>query len=191
MKSKRKSSSTTQSILPWLWVLAVLAVAFGFLAWMGKLIGVRSFAFAFQLHFVLMAVASTSDQALAPQLCSERFRIRPGELTLYRRIGVNGFMRLLQRIGWTRAVMDKNVFDGTRATLPSYEKATRHGENCHTWLFIAVLFPIAWVAFQGWWDAVLWMGSMNIVFHAYPICLQRTQRARLQRLLEMKPNRSR
>lgn len=180
MNSEMKGSSATQSIPRWLCVLAVLAVACGLLAWLANLSGVRSFFFAFQLHFVLMAAATFIDQLLAPELSSERFRVRPGELAFYRRIGVTGFMRLLQKIRWT----PRGRRSWTQATLSAYEKTTRHGENCHIWLFIAVLFPIAWVAFQGWWDAVLWLGSMNIFFHAYPTFLQRMQRARLQRLLE-------
>lgn len=161
----------------------VAGVAAG-LVFFERVAGFRSFLFAFELHFLLMAAASLIDPLLSPELDSPRFDVAPREIALYRRLGVLGFMRLLQRIGWTRALRDKKVFDGTRATLASYERATRHGENNHTWLFLLVLAPMGWAVMHGWWDAVLWMGSMNVVFHLYPILLQRTQRARLRGLLQ-------
>jgi len=167
----------------WLGVLGVVVGVAAGLVFFERIAGFRSFLFAFELHFLLMFAASVIDTLLAPELDSPRFDVTPREVALYRRLGVLGFMRLLQRIGWTRALRDKKVFDGTRATLAQYERATRHGENNHTWLFLLVLAPLSWAAVHGWWDAVLWMGSMNVVFHLYPILLQRTQRARLQGLL--------
>jgi hypothetical protein len=74
---------------------------------------------------------------------------------------------------------DKKVFDGTRGTVPSYERATRHGENAHVALFLIVLAPLAWALIKGWWSAAFWLGSMNVAFHAYPVMLQRMQRVRL------------
>ena len=79
---------------------------------------------------------------------------------------------------------DATVFDGTRRTLASYERATRHGENAHAWLFAIALVPTAWALAHGWWDAAFWITSMSVAFHVYPIMLQRTQRARLVALLD-------
>ena len=168
----------------WLGALSVAAGVAAGLVFLGRVTGFRSFVFAFELHFLLMFAASLIDVLLAPELDSPRFDVAPREVALYRRLGVIGFMRLLQRIGWTGALRDPKVFDGTRATLASYERATRHGENNHIWLFLLVLAPLSWAVVRGWWDAALYLGSMNVVFHLYPILLQRTQRARLRGLLE-------
>jgi hypothetical protein len=150
---------------------------------MERLAGFRSAVFAFNLHFLLMTGAVFVDKLWAPQLASSRFVVSDREVRLYRRLGVIGFMRTLRRIGWTAANRDPAVFDGTRRTISSYERATRHGENAHTWLFLIALGPVAWSIVNGWWDAVLWIGTMNVVFHLYPVMLQRTQRARLSALL--------
>jgi len=165
---------------------AALGVAFLALAaivFLERFLGFRSPMFAFTMHFILMGAAATIDQLLAPRLDSRRFDVSARELRLYRRLGVFAFMRLLRKIGWTAAIRDRKVFDGTRRTIASYEQATRHGENAHAWLFAIVLAPIAWAIARGWWDAALWIGSMNVAFHLYPIMLQRTQRARLVALL--------
>jgi hypothetical protein len=166
--------------------LAALAVALlvaASILFLDRLLGIRSPAFAFTMHFVLMAGAVYVDKLLAPRLDSPRFEVSARELRLYRRLGVVAFMRILQRIGWHRAMRDPTVFDGTRRTLSSYERATRHGENAHAWLFVIALAPTAWALAHGWWDAAFWIFSMSVAFHLYPVMLQRTQRARLLELL--------
>ena len=164
--------------------VVLLAACTAYLWFIVGVFSLDSFGFAFQLHFVLMFAAANLDQMFKPTLNSPRFRVRPGELKLYRGLGVIQFMRLLQVIGWTRLMNDKSVFDGTRATLGSYEEGTRHGENCHLWIFIVVLAPMAWASSQGMWRGVLWMGALNIFLHLYPCMLQRTQRVRLQRCMQ-------
>jgi hypothetical protein len=167
----------------WLGVLAVSGVVVTAIAWMEKLAGFRSAVFAFNLHFILMTGAVLVDKLLVPQLTARRFDVSPRELSIYRRLGVITFMRMLQRIGWAAAMRDRKVFDGSRRTLAAYERATRHGENAHAWLFLIAFAPTAWALVRGWWDAALWIGSMSVVFHLYPVMLQRTQRARLTALL--------
>ena len=167
----------------WLATLVVVLVTPLLLAVFAQILGPRSLVFAFNLHFVLMAAATGLDQIWRPRLAGPRFDVSAAEVRVYRRLGVIGFMRLLQRVGWTKAMRDPKVFDGTRGTLASYEQATRHGEHAHTWLFVVVLAPMLGAAVQGWWDAVLWLALMNVLFHLYPVMLQRTQRARLRALL--------
>jgi len=165
-------------------VAAIVGLSAVVICWFERSIGFRSAVFAFELHFVLMTAAFFADRLLAPELDSRRFDVSEREVRIYRRLGVVAFMRILRAVGWTAALRDRRVFDGTRATLASYERATRHGENAHLWLFVLVLAPIAWALARGWWDAALWLGSMNVVFHLYPILLQRLQRARLRALLD-------
>jgi hypothetical protein len=168
--------------------VAAVVVGTGAVLWViSRVCEFRSAIFAFELHFTLMAAASLLDKLLAPELDAPRFDVSEREVRVYRRLGALVFLRVLRAIGWTAALRDRRVFDGTRATLASYERATRHGENAHAWIFVVVLAPIAWAAAHAWWDAVLWLGSMNVVFHVYPVMLQRTQRARLRRLLARRP----
>jgi hypothetical protein len=177
--------SLAQRSLPMRWVMtgATGLAALLLIALFGRLMGVRSFVFAFNLHFIAMAAAATLDQLWKPRLDGRRFDVSPRELPIYRRLGVVGFMRLLQRIGWTRVMRDATIFDGTRATLASYERATRHSEHAHLCLFLVVLAPMLGAAAQGWWDAFGYLGAMNVGFHLYPVMLQRLQRHRLRALI--------
>jgi hypothetical protein len=166
---------------------AIVALTWLVLWFLERLEGYRSAIFAFNLHFVLMCAASLLDVTWRPRLTSRWFEVSGRELALYRRLGVVAFMRLLQRIRWHKAMRDEKVFDGTRRTLASYERATRHGENAHTWLFLVVLAPMTWSAWHGWWGSVAWLGGFNVLFHLYPVMLQRTQRARLMGLIRRRP----
>lgn len=169
--------------LRWLGVLLVVLLACAAIAFFARTAGVRNGFFALELHFVLMAAADAINRLLRPRLDSARFVVSAAEIRMYRRLGVRAFMRALRAIGWTALVRNRKVFDGTRHTLAAYERATRESENAHLWLFAVSLLPIGWMLVHGWWDAVLWTGAMSILFHAYPVLLQRVQRARLAALL--------
>jgi len=171
------------SIGTWFGLVATLLVGGGVLVLCAAGIGVRSALFAFELHFVAMAVAVLLDKLIAPELRGPRFDVRAGEVRIFELLGVRVFQRFLNAIGWNRLLRDPRVFDGTRATLASYERATRHGENAHAWIFVVMLAPIGAALLRGWWDAALWIGSMSVLFHAYPVMLQRTMRVRLRELL--------
>lgn len=177
------SPSRRNAPVRWLGTLGIALLVGAAIVVMAKYLGFRSPVFAFNLHFILMAGAVWVDKLLAPRLDGDRFEVSPREVRFYRRLGAIGFMMVLRRIGWEAVNRDRSVFDGTRRTLPAYETATRHGENAHTWIFLISLAPIAWALAKGWWDAALWIGSMSVVFHVYPIMLQRTQRARLAAVL--------
>lgn len=184
METPRDTSNhSSRHALRWLGVAATVLAALAAIVVLARIAGVRTPVFAFNLHFILMAAAAIVDKLVDPTLDGRRFVVSPAEERLYRRLGALVFMQLLRRIGWEAAMRDRKRFDGTRRTLHAYEQATRHGENAHLWLFVIVLAPIAWAAARGWWDAVCWMGSMSVVFHVYPILLQRTQRFRLTRML--------
>ncbi|MBL8857120.1 MAG: hypothetical protein JNL28_01265 [Planctomycetes bacterium] len=171
------------TVARWLGIAATLVLGVAAIWLFARILGLRSPLFAFELHFVLMAVAASIDRLAAPELRSRWFDVGAGEVRIFERLGVHAFRRFLGAIGWNALIRDKRMFDGTRATLASYERATRHGENAHIWLFVVVLAPIAWALWKGWWDAAFWLGSMSVLFHVYPVMLQRTMRARLTALL--------
>ncbi|MFI2271133.1 glycosyl-4,4'-diaponeurosporenoate acyltransferase CrtO family protein [Catenuloplanes sp. NPDC020197] len=101
---------------------------------------------------------------------------------LYRRLGAWSFMRLLRRIGWERAMRASRAFDGTRATLPAFDRDTRRSELAHTVLAGAGLLLAVVAAIAGAWTAVAWHAALTTVLHVYPTMLQRAMRARLARL---------
>ena len=167
------------------WLAAAMGVGFvlGFLWWFENLVGFRSFFFSFNLHFLAMGAAHLLHRIFEPPLTSRTFEVAPWEQAIYRRFGVIGFMHALRQIGWTSATKNSLVFDGTRKTLAGYERATRESEHSHRWLFLLIGALVVYSVICGWWDAALWLGSMNVAFHFYPVMLQRTQRPRLQKML--------
>lgn len=180
MSSGAVSASRTLRRLGVLLVVLLACAAIGFFA---RAVGVRNGFFAFELHFVLMAAGDAINRLLRPRLDGPRFEVSAAEVRLYGKLGVRAFMRGLRGVGWTALVRNRKVFDGTRRTLATYERATRESENAHMWLFAVSLLPIGWTLAQGWWDATAWIASMSVLFHVYPVLLQRTQRARLASLL--------
>jgi len=169
--------------LAWAGVLGVCLAGGALIAFFARVMGLASPLFAFNAHFVGMACAVYVDMLLVPRLDARWFEVSPREVRVYRALGALGFMRLLRAIGWERAMRIGQKFEMKRATLADYERATRHGENAHALLFVATLGGALGLAAAGEVAGVLWLVAMGVVFHVYPVMLQRTQRARLQPLL--------
>jgi hypothetical protein len=169
--------------LAWAGALGVCAAGGALIAFFARVMGLASPLFAFNAHFVGMACAVYVDMLLVPRLDARWFEVSPREVRVYRALGALGFMRLLRAIGWERAMRIGQTFEMKRATLADYERATRHGENAHALLFVATLVGALGLAAAGEVAGALWLVGMGVVFHVYPVMLQRTQRARLQPLL--------
>ena len=168
--------------LAWAGALGVCALGVALLAWFARHCGVASPLFAFEFHFVGMACAVYMDKLLAPRLDGRRFEVSPGEVRVYRCLGALAFMRTLRAVGWEAALRVGNRFELKRATLCDYERATRQGENAHAILFVlTVVVAAATLASQT--AAGPWLLGLGVVFHVYPVMMQRSQRARLQPLL--------
>jgi len=169
--------------LAWAGALGVCAAGAALIAWFAAVMGVASPVFAFEFHFVGMACAVYVDKLLAPRLEGARFEVSPREVRVYRALGALGFMRLLRAIQWEAALRVGQRFKLERATLSDYDHATRQGENAHAILFAVTLVAAIAAACSGSAAAVTWLVGQGVVFHVYPVMLQRTQRARLQPLL--------
>jgi hypothetical protein len=152
-------------------------------AWLiGALLGFDSFAFAWTVHFMMMAWMAAALDVLQPCLASSWYRVRRWEPPIYRRLGVWQFMRLLRRIGWERAMRGKQPFDGSRSALPALERRTRLSEFGHTILAVAGTVLALVAAAVGAWQSFVWFLVLNVVLHGYPVLLQRALRHRLQRI---------
>lgn len=163
-------------------VLVVTAGAglVGVTGWVtGEVLGFRGPAFAWIVHFALMAWASPSVAALWPDPQGCFLRVRPWEPALYGLLGVRWYGRGLRAVGWERLMSSRQAFDGTRASLPALERQTRTTEVAHTLLALVGWVLVAVAAAFSAWDAVGWLTAANVLFHCYPVMLQRILRARL------------
>jgi hypothetical protein len=167
----------------WAGVLAVCSAGTLLLVWLGHAMGIGSPIFAFEFHFVGMAGAVYVDRLLVPRLESARFVVSPGEARVYRALGAHAFLRLQRAIGWEALLRRGQHFELQRSTLHVYDRATRQGENAHALLFLLTLAVALAAALAGSAAAARWLVGMGVIFHVYPVMLQRMQRARLQPLL--------
>lgn len=183
MRETGRRATRLRDPLAWAGVLGVCAAGVALIALFGAWLGIGSPMFAFEFHFVGMGCAVYVDKLLAPRLDGARFAVSPREVRVYRALGALGFMRLLRAIGWEAALRAGRRFRLERKTLLDYERTTRVGENAHAILFLITLTAALGALLAGKAAAVPWLVGMGVVFHVYPVMLQRTQRARLQPLL--------
>ncbi len=146
----------------------------------GAVVGFRGPAFAWIVHFLLMAWVSDALTAWRPSLRGSWFRVREWEPGLYRTLGIGGFAWLLRRSGWDRTL--RRSFDGTRAGLAALEQDTRRSESGH--LVVAAIGAglVVVAAVDRAWDAVGWLAAAALLLHAHPVVLQRATRHRIARL---------
>lgn len=184
MSAEQPSPKRLPRPLAWTAAAGVCALGAALLAFFARLFGVDSPMYAIEFHFVGMACAVWVDQLLAPRLDGDRFRVSEREVRVYRALGAVGFMHLLRAIGWEAAMRKGRSFRLERSTLRDYDHATRQGENAHGLLFLLTVVVAALALAAGHAAAAAWLAGTGVVFHVYPVMLQRTQRARLQPLLE-------
>lgn len=113
------------------------------------------------------------------------FRVAGAESTLHRFAGVEVFGWLLEHSRWNRHVADPlRAFDGTKAGLASLEQSVRGGTIAHGVCFVlhGLFAAIAGAAGHPW--GALGILVPGIVFHLYPVLLQRSIMLRLQPLLD-------
>lgn len=153
-------------------------------AWLaGRLIGVHGLPFVVLVQILLMRWALLLLQETRPALRNDWFRVRPWEPGTYRWFGIYGFMLLLRALGWERFRREAQGFDGTRKSLVRYERMTREAEYSHLLLLLICVVPLLTAIVLRAWDTAMWVMVSTVLLHAYPVMLQRTLRARLQRLI--------
>ncbi|WP_157465211.1 hypothetical protein [Deinococcus apachensis] len=174
--------ATSTPSVPGLLLGLLVIMLLGYL--MGEEFGYGTLAWAWFVHFLLM-VWMLAVEAGAPLPYDGRwYQVRTWEPPLYQALGVYGFMRLLRAVGWEWANRQAKKFDGTRASLPAYERGTRSSEFNHAVLAGVGLVMVAVAVFLRAWDSAAWLLGVNVFLHMYPVMLQRTMRSRVQVLLK-------
>lgn len=157
-----------------------LLVVLGLAAWTQERLGGHGLALVLGLQVGLMWWALYLLWALPLPLRSAWFRVRAWEAPIYRWLGVYAYMTLLRLVGWERLRKTAQGFDGTRASLAHYERRTREAEFSHVLLGGLNLILLSPAARHP--DTALWLLLTGLLFHVYPVMLQRTLRQRLQQL---------
>ncbi|MCT4628584.1 hypothetical protein [Winogradskyella sp.] len=171
-----------------LWFVATITVTVivvYLLKMLPKYFPVESFLFAFELHFLLMAWYAFSLPKLKLQYNSFYYEPKSFEKKglIYSCFGVNVFRKFLKIIQWERfsnSANGKIKYDLTR--LKKREKHTREAELAH---IILVFHFIVIALFFCQTYNVFWLLFLNVLFHLYPVFVQRYNRPRYLQLISI------
>lgn len=154
-------------------------------------IGMQGFAFAFSLNFMLMACVLTFTETLKSQLTFPYFNEKAWERRgkTYESLGINLYRKLLIGIGWERLnKKSKPVEKNTKALIHLHYR-TKQDELGHLIILIIVLGFTVFVAFKFGVLHSLWLFLLNILLNLYPVFLQRYNRPRIERVLNLSKHR--
>ena len=150
-------------------------------------IGMEGFSFALALNFMLMACVLTFTETLKSQLNSPYFNEKTWEMRgeIYDSLGINFFRKLLVWIGWERLnKKSKPMEKNTKALMNLYYR-TKQDELGHIIIMLIVLGFNIFVAFKFGILKSLWLLILNISLNIYPIFLQRYNRPRIERAINL------
>lgn len=155
------------------------------------MVGMQGFSFAFSLNFLLMACALSFTEALKNDLNYAYFKVKRWEQNgkVYESVGINLYRRLLVVLGWEKLnKKSKPVKKDINALLFLYGK-TKQDELGHIIVFTIVLGFTIFVALNFGFMNTLWLLVLNILMNLYPILLQRYNRPRIERAINIAKHR--
>lgn len=167
-------------------VIATAGVAF-LLKWSSDNFGFRSPSFAFLANWLIMAWIALLGQVWVFTYPPRYFTIKPFEKDgkIYKKFGVV-FIKKLFRRGPLSIFSPTLHFPGGTDALPKLENELRKAEAGHLTIFLVILLFSGMAMVRGWFDAAGWLLLFAVILNAYPIMLQRYNRIRLHRILDIK-----
>jgi len=139
--------------------------------------------FAFELHFILMAWYAFTLPFLKLDYKNDCFDLKSFEKEgkVYTYFGVNIFRWFLKIIGWNK-ISDKSngTINKSLERLQKREMHTRESELAHTILFVHFLIIAFYFMFT---FNMFWLLFLNVIFHAFPVFVQRYNRPRYLKLI--------
>lgn len=135
--------------------------------------------------FILGAFAFLGFAWPTYKLLPEKYYIinQPKELLSFSKyIGVPIFQKFLLLTFWRKKSMQTSYFNGTKTGIKTFIIESKRSEFGHLIPFIIITILFIWSMIQeGFWIA-FYLQTLNIISNFYPIMLQRSHRARTQRL---------
>lgn len=151
-----------------------------------------TFSFAWALNFLLMlCVVIFTDVLKSPLIASyynEKQWERKGKI--YERFGINIFRNLLVLIGWEKIIRKANPIEKNTTALTNLQYQTKKSEFDHLIILFITLGFNVFVAFKFGVAKSLWLLLLNVLLHVYPIILQRYNRPRIERALNLSKRKS-
>lgn len=175
---------TSLKLILWLISTALVTVILVFvLQLFPKILPVDGFLFAFELHFLMMGWYAFSLPKLKLEYNTSYFETKPFENNgrLYTYFGVNGFRWFLKIIQWEK--FSNSINGKVTYNLKQLQKRARHTKEAElAHLILAIHFGLLSSIFC-FTNNVFWILFLNIIFHLYPIFVQRYNRPRYQNII--------
>jgi Mn2+/Fe2+ NRAMP family transporter len=171
---------------------ATLIVAI-IIIWVLKNHGFRSVSFALLANFMLLDWVAVVSMLISEKrrlyLPQKYYRATPFEKRgrIYRYVGVQYFKKLVAK-GFL-ANLASIRFGGKRALIDNYYRETQWGGLLHLFMFVIISLLAVYALVQRWYDAILHLMFFNILLNGYPVLLQRYNRFRLTKVIQLRDSR--
>ena len=148
---------------------------------------VQSFSFASALNFTLMACVLTFTETLKSPLSSPYYNEKAWERRgkIYESFGINFYRKLLVWTGWEKLNKKSNPIEKNIKALTHLHYQTKKSELGHIIIFFIVLGFNIFVAFKFGILKSFSLLILNILLNLYPILLQRYNRPRIERAINL------
>ncbi|MCW3464739.1 hypothetical protein [Chitinophaga nivalis] len=148
-------------------------------------------SFALALNFLLMLCALTFTETLKSPFTSTYYHEKEWEQKgkIYEQLGINLFRKLLVWTGWEKLNKKSNPIAKNTAALVHVHYQTKKNELGPLIIFLIVLGFTIFVAFQFGVRRSLWLLVLNVLLNLYPIFLQRYNRPRVARAIQLSKRR--
>lgn len=155
-------------------------------------IGLQGFAFAWALNFLLMGCVQAFTETLKSRHTSSYYHQKSWERRgeIYEYLGINFYRKLLVWTGWEKLNKKANPVEKTTRSLTHLHYQTKQSELGHVIIFLIVLGFNVFVALKFGILGSMWLLVFNILLNLYPILLQRYNRPRLERAINLSKRRS-
>lgn len=154
-------------------------------------VGMHGFLFAWILNLMLMMCVFKFTETLKNQFTSPYYEEKKWEARgkIYEFLGINFFRKLLVWVGWERLNKKSNPIEKNTKALMHLQYRTKQSELGHIIILFIVLGFNIFVAFKFGILESLWLLTLNILLNLYPIFLQRYNRPRLDRAINLSKHR--
>ncbi|MCF6404831.1 hypothetical protein L3C95_18170 [Chitinophaga filiformis] len=145
------------------------------------------FAFAWALNCLLMLCVSVFTSVLKSKLNSSYYHEERWERKgrIYEYLGINFFRKLLVWTGWEKVIRKSFPIENNSNALINLYYQTKKSELDHVIILLIVLGFNVFVAFKFGVLKSLWLLILNVLLNLYPIFLQRYNRPRIERVVNL------
>lgn len=149
------------------------------------------FAFAWAVNWLLMLCVSVFTTALKSELTSPYYDEKEWERKgkIYEQFGVNFFRKLLVWTGWEKVIRKSFPIEHNTKALTNLYYQTKKSELDHLIILIIVFGFNVFVAYKFGVLKSLWLLVLNVLFNLYPVFVQRYNRPRIKRAVNLSKRR--